>query len=330
MTIYPIIIPTLNRYCHLKRCVESLMNCTHAENTELIIGLDYPPEEKYIDGYNQIKEYLPSIKGFKCVTIFERKENVGSYNNFCMLLDYALDKYGACIGAEDDCEFSPCFLDFMNKGLEKYEADERIISISGYNDVSFYGQGKHTTYLNPDNNVWGWGIWKHKNDKLQKRINDNLYFLFVLRLPWKAKKIIETYPALYSMLNTMVRNKLFWGDVRRTTLNILEGYYQLRPAISLVRNWGMDGSGEHCGVDDSFATQRISTERIFSFSDGVGPFETEANRKALSLFCLPKDPKKRENAVNGINDLCKWNTNVLYIIRRKINFRERLRSLKPR
>lgn len=39
----PVIIPTLNRYVHLKRCVDSLAKCTHAPDTELIIGLDYPP-----------------------------------------------------------------------------------------------------------------------------------------------------------------------------------------------------------------------------------------------------------------------------------------------
>ena len=48
----PILIPTLNRYEHFKRCVESLAKCTHAEKTELVIGLDYPPSERYQKGTN--------------------------------------------------------------------------------------------------------------------------------------------------------------------------------------------------------------------------------------------------------------------------------------
>ena len=52
----PIIIPTLNRFTHFKNCVESLAACTNADKTELIIGLDYPPSEKYVDGWIKIKD----------------------------------------------------------------------------------------------------------------------------------------------------------------------------------------------------------------------------------------------------------------------------------
>ena len=31
----PVLIPTLCRYDHLKRCIESLSACTHAEKTDL-------------------------------------------------------------------------------------------------------------------------------------------------------------------------------------------------------------------------------------------------------------------------------------------------------
>ena len=64
MTYYPVIIPTLNRYEHFKNCVESLSNNLYANETELVVGLDYPPSEKYIDGWKKIKDYIPSIKGF--------------------------------------------------------------------------------------------------------------------------------------------------------------------------------------------------------------------------------------------------------------------------
>ena len=49
-SMYPILIPTLDRYEHFKKCIESLAKNTHANKTELVIGLDYPPSEKYMDG----------------------------------------------------------------------------------------------------------------------------------------------------------------------------------------------------------------------------------------------------------------------------------------
>ena len=58
MTYYPIIIPTLNRYEKLKACIDSLTQSEEAKYTELVIGLDYPPADKYIDGWKKIYEYI--------------------------------------------------------------------------------------------------------------------------------------------------------------------------------------------------------------------------------------------------------------------------------
>ena len=38
----PVIIPTLCRYDHFKRLMESLNKCTWADKTDVYIGLDYP------------------------------------------------------------------------------------------------------------------------------------------------------------------------------------------------------------------------------------------------------------------------------------------------
>ena len=77
----PILIPTLNRYEHLRRCVESLAKNKLAKESELVIGLDYPPQEKYQEGWEKIKEFLPTISGFGKVTILSADKNIGAVNN---------------------------------------------------------------------------------------------------------------------------------------------------------------------------------------------------------------------------------------------------------
>ena len=54
----PVIIPTLSRYEHFRKCFESLEKCTYAEETDVYVGLDYPPSEKYIEGWKKIDRYL--------------------------------------------------------------------------------------------------------------------------------------------------------------------------------------------------------------------------------------------------------------------------------
>ena len=58
MIYAPILITTLNRYECLRRCIESLQKNSWADKTELFISVDYPPTDKYVDGYNKIKKYL--------------------------------------------------------------------------------------------------------------------------------------------------------------------------------------------------------------------------------------------------------------------------------
>lgn len=66
MIYAPVLIPTLNRYDHLRRCLESLSRCSWAEYTDVFVALDYPPEqnrEKYEDGWRQNRAYLRSLQG---------------------------------------------------------------------------------------------------------------------------------------------------------------------------------------------------------------------------------------------------------------------------
>lgn len=113
----PVLICTLNRYVHFKRCVESLASCTHASETDLFIGFDYPAKSEHWEGYKLIKEYLPRIFGFKSVNITEQITNVGRDENWFSMQRLVLDQYDRIIISEDDNEFSSNFLDFVNKGL---------------------------------------------------------------------------------------------------------------------------------------------------------------------------------------------------------------------
>lgn len=309
-TYAPVIIPTLNRFDHFRRLIESLARCTHANKTEVVIGLDYPPSEKYVEGYEKIKTYLPTITGFKKITVFTTVQNLGQGKNMKRCFDYVFQHYDRCICSEDDNEVSPCFLDYMNKALGIFKDDPKVVSVSGYNHREFYNQGKYKAYYTKDSCAWGVGFWQTKETTILNLLNDNNYFKSVVHSYFKSKKIVDIYPALYSMLDTMIKRNVSWGDVKRTTINILEGYYQIQPAISLVRNNGFDGSGEHCGIDENWGMQEISKELIFDFSEDIGPFDTDTNKKALYCQCLSKE--NRESDLYRIRQILYENTLPFY------------------
>lgn len=265
MTYYPVGIPTLCRYEHFQRCVESLALNTHADKTELVISLDYPPSEKYIDGYEAISRYVSTIKGFAKVTVIKHEKNLGAVNNWHFVMDYILSRNDAAIMTEDDNEFSPCFLDFMDKALDVYHDDENVRSVTSYSAIGFEKMDcpfyfTHTTC------AWGYGVWKHK--KLPTF--DNEKFKKVLRNPVNGFKIFCSAPTVLSMVISMLRGDHKWGDVYNSCLNILNNHYQVRPTFPLVINRGQDGSGEHCGKNDSlslaFAKRGISQKTEFEMT----------------------------------------------------------------
>jgi hypothetical protein len=252
--------------------VESLSRNTHASETELVIGLDYPAKESHWEGYRQIVAYIDTITGFKKVTVFKRTENWGAVKNLRDLYDYALARYDAVIGTEDDNEFSPCFLDFMNKALEKYRDEPKVVSVCGYGCYLYYGLTDNNVIFGPDGGAWGLGIWKKEymiNRSVPYSYYRNLYHSFS-----SSWRLLKASPASYLMLRSMIKKNEIWGDIMRSTRSRFNGTYQVTPSLSLVRNWGSDGTGLHGSADYQhvFENQEISKETTFNLEDY--PIET--------------------------------------------------------
>lgn len=293
-TLYaPVFIPTLCRYEHFKRCVESLSICSHANNTELIIGLDYPPHERYKEGYNKIKEYITQINGFKKITLFEHKNNLGAIKNWRFLEAYCSENFDIYIGTEDDNEFSPCFLDYMNKALHLYWDNPKVSSVTGYSDVCCYNQEGHHTYFCYADSAWGLGMWRHKEKEIKELLMTNDFLKKKMKNIRTGLAFFQKFPARFGMLIQMLRKGDNWDDVKRSSINYFTGRYQLRPTISLCRNWGYDGSGEHCSQNTEYSNQQISSSIIFDYEFNPAGPNSNACKKLYRNNNLPNNRIKR-------------------------------------
>lgn len=282
----PVMITTLNRYTHFKRCFESLSRCTYADKTEVFIGLDYPPSDRYVDGYKKIRDYLASVDktGFKAVHIITRDKNYGAIKNWDSLKKMLFETYDAIIATEDDNEFSPCFLDYMNYALKKYKDDEHVSSVAGFSDECCYDQGNCMTYFCYSNSAWGVGYWKSKEIIMAPILNSNEYYAKKLISVSSAHRFRNMFPRRFSMLISMIMNGYHWDDVKRSTYNYFENKYQIRPTLSLCRNWGGDGSGIHGGTANANyagSNKVISGELFFVDNCEVG---SPVSQTSLNLY----------------------------------------------
>lgn len=278
----PVLIPTLNRDAHFKRCVESLLACTHADKTDLFIFLDYPLKDTHWEGYEIIKAYLPNIKGFKTVNVIEREKNYGAVENFLKSIEYVFERYDRLIFSEDDNVFSPSFLDFVNWGLCKFEKNPLVLAVCGYKfpfDVPesfpynyFYFKGF---------SAWGFGIWRDRFVTRQWQENSIKKVNRYLHNPWKAFQLNSYQYGLYDGLMNIVKTSKLTGDRMYCFSNLLNGTYSVFPTISKVRNTGHDGSGVNCNKIEKnpFITQQIDTETKFEYS--LQHYEYEYENKII-------------------------------------------------
>lgn len=290
MQLAPIIIPTLNRIEHFQRCIESLEMCSLANQTDVFVGLDFPPSEKYVEGWKKIDSYLNQKErshGFKKLVVYRRVENCGigtPTSNIRRLIASVKElSYENFILTEDDNVFSPCFLEYINKGLEKFKDDERILAINGYRHYYDVNVENSSFFVqNVDFSAWGYGIWFSKYDALiaclnRKFFRKNLTLSSIHRLLQNGRNRMKQFMDL-----AITKKEIVYSDTNYSVVMAINNWYVVMPAESCVRNLGWDKSGTHILDNDVVAKkhmeQTISDKKHFEFI-GDGWDQLEINRK---------------------------------------------------
>ncbi len=289
MTYAPVIITTLNRFDHFCQCLESLEANTGADKTDVYVGLDYPPSEKYVDGWKKIGIYLREKENkhkFKNLIILRRDHNCGvnnSMSNMTLLIKEVSAKYDRLIASEDDNVFSPNFLQYINQGLDMYEHDANCEAICGYN---YYGVNipvSNNVYKSREFSAWGVGYWTKKSPDFMSCCNE-VYLKNIMGSWQNIWKIYKYEPRLLNTILLNIDSHVVFGDTMRVCYQYLNDKYSLFPVVSKVRNIGFDNSGTTIfKVDNNYIEQEIDKNEDFIMDKIEGGVLWDV-QKAISLF----------------------------------------------
>ena len=292
----PVVITTLNRYAHFKRCLDSLERCTGAKQTDVYVGLDFPPSEKYVEGWKKIDEYLKGKEeknGFRNLVVRRRDHNCGvgkPGSNGSLLFGEVREVYDRYISSEDDNEFSPCFLEYINKALEKYKDDPRVMCVCGYSP--FDDLVTDNVFFARQMYAWGIGRWQSKSKEI-KAFRNLESLEKVLKDYNSAMKIYRYRPVMLSrVMDQVIKGKIF-PDVCYTCFCVLNDRYCIYPSKTLVKNWGSDGSGLHSkkvadkDYENRVINRALSQDTSFEIDD-VEVGELEKIRSKFSGFSSKK------------------------------------------
>lgn len=267
----PILIPTLCRYEHFVRCIESLKRNTWAKYTDVYVALDYPSKESHWAGYNKICKYLDNkFDEFANFYVIKRPYNYGSGKNMDDLRSAIFKKYDRFIRTDDDCEFAPGFLEYMNLCLEKYKNDESVVGVTGFSypvdwEINPECNAFKNTAICP---MWGTGFMTDKFLKMKKEIEFGIIREQFLAGNVHRKGMTDAryLDAISGALSDNENNLVScFSDVAMGCYIQLLHKYVITPKESLVRNYGFDGTGEYC-QDTSTERNNNSDARTYNYA----------------------------------------------------------------
>ncbi|WP_176011865.1 glycosyltransferase [Victivallis sp. Marseille-Q1083] len=247
----PIVLFAYKRPGHLQRTLEALRRNAEAADSELIVYADGAKGDADAEGVRKTRLLLREVPGFRHVRVAASPVNRGLAASVIAGVSETLRECDRVIVLEDDMVCAPYFLRFMNEALERLAEDRRIDSIHGY--LSRLEVPLPDCFLRRGADCWGWATWR---DRWQWFNPDATALLAELRRRHLTREfdLGGCYPYT-RMLQAQAAGKIDSWAIRWHASTFLAGKFYLQAGRPLVRNIGVDASGEHCGLECFYDTE---------------------------------------------------------------------------
>jgi hypothetical protein len=244
MNVAPILLFTYKRVTSLKATITALQENYLAQVSELYIFSDGARSKEDEANVDQVREFIKTVTGFKKVIIHEAENNKGLANSIIDGTSTIMKFSDKVIVMEDDLLTTRNFLDFMNEGLNRYEADKTVFSISGYS----FNLGHDTSDLLTDAYFlnrgwsWGWATWADRWNRVDWEVKDYQEFC---KKPEQRKAFAAGGSDLNGMLAKQMNSNLDSWAIRWFYNQFKLQGLTLYPKYSKVYNNGFDGFATH-------------------------------------------------------------------------------------
>lgn len=273
----PIAVFAYNRPAHLRRCLSSLAANPEAAATSLTIYCDGSKSEDDAPAVRATVDEAHAAVGFGSLRVVVSTGNLGLGRSIINGVTEQIGLYGELIIVEDDLQFSPFFLKYMNEGLRRYAEDSRVASIHGYCYPLRHPPPAPFFLLGAD--CLGWATWERAWNFFE---SDAVKLMAGLRDRTLRKKFDfgGTYPYSKMLRNTAEGRVQSWA-IRWYASMFLKNMMTLYPDESLVIHDGSDGSGTNMSVTRTLETVLAMAPVMIP---SVEPIESESARVEFERF----------------------------------------------
>lgn len=287
----PIVVFAYNRPWHLQQTIESLLKNELAAQCELHVFSDGPRSEADVPKVEELRKYIKSIQGFKNVHVYERDKNLGLAKSIITGVTEVISVRERVVVMEDDLLCSADFLSFINQGIETYQEQEHIFSVTGWKPPIDLTHHHQQVYLHYRPSSLGWATWRDKWATAKWDIPDYESF----RKDKAKQKLFQRGGAdLPGMLHKQMTGKLDSWAIRWAYTLYKENGFCVYPTQTKIRHIGYDGSGSNSINKKMTALESLGVE---------GSYE------------MPRDIKLEEELLKQVNKMSEPS-----LIRKVINY----------
>ena len=189
-------------------------------------------------------------------------DNLGCKRRVSSGLDWLFDQVDSAIILEDDCLPHPSFFPFCEELLERYQDDERIMSISGSNFQFGLRRTDDSYYYSRYAHIWGWASWRRAwglydvEMKLWPELRETEWLLAVLDNEEAVGHWRQIFDEVYFGRNDT------W-DYQWNFACWTQHALAVSPEVNLVSNIGWGSNSTHTGNTDSLLSNIPEQEITF-------------------------------------------------------------------
>lgn len=257
----------------------------------------------YQDGPREGKNDMPGIMECRSLVSDEnidwqcevhrnyQERNYGCDPSGFMSQRWAFSLTDKCIVLEDDVVPSQSFFPFCKEMLDRYEHDERITMIAGFNteeDTMRKPEGSASYFFTRAFSIWGWASWARVVNNWDGDYGFVKDKALLEDLRAKAIKHHQRRDMVPMCLSHASQGKQFFETIFWAYMTMHEGL-AIMPAQNLINNIGLDG-GTHYSTQLNLIPKRLRKQFTMPRHEMqfplVHPAEVKENPEYQRLFYL--------------------------------------------
>lgn len=218
-----------------------------ARPARLFLYQDGPRDERDLPGIKACREVVGDVD-WECEvhTLFQEK-NYGCDPSEYLSQKWAFSLTEKCVVLEDDDVPSVSFFSFCKELLDRYEHDERVWMIQGFNPEGETKDVSEDYFFTTHVSIWGWASWRRVTDTWDGEYSwmENPETVRMMDRYVKEKGIRHDFMRMCRSHKESGRafyESIFWASL------IMGGGIAIAPKRNMIRNIGVVEDSTHYGA----------------------------------------------------------------------------------